>query len=177
MQGFGTHRNLFLLRDRGKVRHHGFYAYTVKIEYLAPGQDSGKYFMFFCRGQNKEGIGGWLFQGFQECIKSCLGEHMYFVYDIDAVIAYLGRYAHFIYELSYVVNRVVGGCIEFMNAVGPSFGERSAGFAFTACFHFFCGIEAIDGFGKNACASGLAHAPGPAKKICMCQLAAQNGIF
>ena len=39
------------------------------------------------------------------------------------------------------------------------------------------GIEAIDGFGKNACASGLAHAPGPAKKICMCQLAAQNGIF
>lgn len=64
-----------------------------------------------------------------------------------------------------------------MDAIGSSFGERAAGFAFSAGLQVGGGIETVYGFGEYSGGTGFPYAPGAAKQISMGQLSSFYGIF
>ena len=102
---------------------------------------------------------------------------MYLVNDVDFVFAYLWRDAYLFYQLADVVHRVVGSGIQFVYVVRTVFVEGRAGFTFVACFSVGSQMQAIDGFGKNPGASGLAYSARSAEQIGMGQFAGDDGIF
>jgi len=46
--------------------------------------------MLFCRGQHKLGVGRRLFQGFQQRVEGCGGEHVDLVDDVDFEATFAG---------------------------------------------------------------------------------------
>src|SRR5690606_25718286 len=94
----------------------------VKVVYLATRQYGGQHLVFFCRGQNENGIWRRLLQRFQECIESRTGEHVNFIDNIDLESAVLGRIAHLVDQVADVVDGVVGGGVQFEDIQRVEFG-------------------------------------------------------
>ena len=76
---------------------------ALKIEDLASAQDGGEDFMFFGGSQDEDSIGGWFFQGLQECVEGGGTEHVYLIYDIDFIFTGLRSKAYLFYEGTDVV--------------------------------------------------------------------------
>ena len=66
------------------------------------------------------------FERFQESVEGSRGEHVDLVDYIDAVFADLGRNLDLVHQVLYVLDSVVGGSVQLMDAVGPSFLEGDA---------------------------------------------------
>ena len=64
--------------------------------------------------QNKNGVGGRLFQGLLKGIEGRVGEHVHLIYNIDFVLAGLRGVAHLVYQVPDIVYRVVAGRIELV---------------------------------------------------------------
>ena len=62
--------DLLLLRYIFQVSGNIIDGNTPEVKDLATGEDRWNYFMFFRGGEDKFGIFGWLFQGFQKSIES-----------------------------------------------------------------------------------------------------------
>ncbi len=125
LKGILSYGNTFLHGDPGQMAGHSLYGDPVKIEYLAAGQNRRQDLVLFCSSQNKKCIGRRLFKGFEECIEGRLGQHVYLVYDIDAVFANLGRDPDLVNKFADVIHRIVGSRIEFMNGIGTAFRKRN----------------------------------------------------
>ena len=76
-----------------------------------------------------------------------------------------------------VVDGVVGCRVEFVDVQRPPFVECHAAFALVACLSVLSGTEAVDGFSKDACAGGLAHASRAAEEVGMRQFPRLDGIL
>ena len=57
----------------------------VKRVALTTRQNGGRNFVDFCGSQDKNRMGGWLFESLEQCVKCSCGQHVYFVDDVDFV--------------------------------------------------------------------------------------------
>ena len=64
-----------------------------------------------------------------------------------------------------------------MNVHGALLVERLAALTFSAGLPVFLGIEAVDGFGKNTGAGGLAHTSRSAEQVGVGQLSVLDGVL
>ena len=71
--------------------------------------------MFFCSCKYKNGIGGWLFEGFQKGIKCRRAEHVHFVYYIDFIFSGLRSKTHLVNQIPDIINGIIAGSIQFMD--------------------------------------------------------------
>ena len=114
---------------------------------------------------------------FEECVERLQGEHVHLVDDVDAVAAYLRRDAHLIDQVADVVHRVVRRGVELVDVERAVFVEGFARFAFVARFGICGRVEAVDRFGEDTRAGGLAHAARSAEEVGVCQLTAADRVF
>ena len=121
--------------------------------------------MFLGGGEDEDGVGWRLLECLQESIESRGREHVDFVNDEDLVLADLGRYANLVDEGSDVIDRVVGGSVQFMDVHRALLIECLAGFAFIAGFAILARIEAVDGLGEDARTCGLSDTTRTAEEI------------
>ena len=84
---------------------------------------------------------------------------------------------HFLHQSLDILNAIVGGGIEFIDAIGSALRERHAGLALAAWLHICRRMHAVDGFCEDACGAGLAYTARAAEEIGVGQLAAKNGIL
>lgn len=82
-----------------------------------------------------------------------------------------------LYQRSNVFDRVVRGRVKFVDVVGSGLVEAFARIAVVAGFHFWSWGHAVDRFGENACASGLANSTRAAKKICVRKMLVGYCVF
>ena len=97
--------------------------------------------------------------------------------DVDAVLSNLRRDLDLVHQVLDVFHSVVGGGIQFMDAVGTAFLEGYAGFAFAAGLHVLGWMGAVDSLCENPCSSGLSHSSGTTEKVGMCQLSPDDRVL
>jgi hypothetical protein len=102
---------------------------------------------------------------------------MYLVDDIHFEFTSLRRVAYLFDQIPDVIDRIVGGGIEFINGKRPTLTDGYAVFALSTGFRILGGLQAIDGLSQNACACCLPYAPGSAKKHGLSQLVGPDCIF
>ncbi|MPM51070.1 hypothetical protein SDC9_97816 [bioreactor metagenome] len=102
---------------------------------------------------------------------------MNLIYNIHFVLSYLRRNTYLIDEGTDVIDRVVGGGIQFVNVIRTLFVERDTRFALIAGIVPRRRIQAIYGLSKNTGTGCFAHPPRAAKQISMCEFISCNGIF
>ena len=90
---------------------------------------------------------------------------MHLVDDIDFVTPYLGRNVYLLDELSYVVGRVVGGCVHLKNVERTLLGKGTATITLATRLATRKGRRAVDGSSKNAGCGGLSDPSWSTKKI------------
>ena len=49
-------------------------------------------------GQDKDGVCRGFLKGFEEGVEGALGQHMHLIYDVYAVLPYLGRHLYLLHE-------------------------------------------------------------------------------
>ena len=177
VHGVLTYRHTLLGGDALHVADHVLHADPVEVVGLATGEDGREDLVFFGGGQDEDGMGRRFFEGLEERIEGLLREHMHLIDDIDAVAADLRRDPHLVGQGADIVHRVVGGGVEFVDAVGTSLREGAARFAFTARFEVRTGVAAVDGLGEDAGGTGLAYAARAAEEVGVRQLAAQDRVL
>lgn len=133
--------------------------------------------MLLCGGEDEFGIRRRLFKGLEERVEGVLAQHVDLVDDIHLVVADLWWDAHLFNKASDVVNRVVGGGVEFVDVERGIVVEGAARLAFVAGFEVFRRVQAVDGLGHDARAGGLAHASRTAKQEGLCQSIVADGVF
>lgn len=101
---------------------------------------------------------------------------MHLVYYIYAVLPHLRRNLHLVHKGFNVLYGVVGGRVQFMDAVGTSLRKGDAGFAFPAGLHVRSRIGAVYHLCKDTGRGSLTNATGSAEKVCMCKLPPLYGI-
>ena len=60
---------------------------------------------------------------------------MHLIYDIYTVFSNLRRYPDLLHQALDVFYAIVGGCVQFVDAVGATFGKGTAGLALPARLH------------------------------------------
>jgi len=60
--------------------------------------------MNLCGGKDKNGVGGGFFQSLQQGVKSCSGEHVNFVDNIDFIMSLGRREIDFIAQVAHVIH-------------------------------------------------------------------------
>ena len=97
--------------------------------------------------------------------------------DEHLVATHLRRNLHLAAKFADVVDGVVGGGVELVDAHAASFGESLAALTLAAGVAVGVGREAVDGFGKDAGAGGLAHTARTAEEISVCQFSRADGVL
>ena len=177
IQGFRFSRHPFAGRDIFQMFHHIGNRDTRKVVYLATGQDGRQDLVLFRRSQNEQGMMGRFLQCFQKRIESCRTQHMHLVDNKDLIFSDWRWNTHLVDQGTDVVNRVIGGCIEFRDIIRTLLVECLAGFAFVTGFPVGSRIQTIDRLGKDTGARSLTHSTGTAKEIGMSQLVTLYCIF
>ena len=84
----------------------------VEVEPLAAGQDGGRKFVDFGRGEHELDVLRRLLERLQQRVERAGGKHVDFVDDVDAVLAADGREVRFVADLTDVVDTVVRGGVD-----------------------------------------------------------------
>ena len=93
--------------------------YLAKIKTLTARKHRQRHLIRLGRRHDKKDILRRLLQSFQKRVKSLVGQHMYFVDDIDFLFAVRRSKAYFVPELADLVNTAVSRGVNF-NDVGKS---------------------------------------------------------
>ena len=149
----------------------------VEIIGLAAGEDGREDLVLLGRRQDEDGVCRRFLEGLEEGVEGLGAEHMDLVHDIDAVAADLRRDVDLVDEHLDVIDAVVGGRVEFVDAVGTAFPEGDAGFAFAARLHIGGRMRAVDGLGEDTRRAGLADAARAAEQVRVRQLAPDDGVL
>ena len=173
--GFGI--DAFALCDIGQVLGDVVHRDALEVEDLAARQNGRDDFVFFRRGEDELGVRRRLFQSLQEGVESGRRKHVDLVDDIHLVLSDLRRDPHLVDETADVIHRVVGSGVEFVDVERGVVVEGTARLAFVACFHVLGRVEAVDGFGHNTGAGGLAYASRSAKQEGLRQGVVADGIL
>ena len=114
--------------------------------------------MYLGGGEDENHMGGRLLQGLEQGIKGAGREHMHLVHDIDAVFGRRGGVMHLVPQVPDAVHTVVGGGIDFRDIGDGTRVDPAADLAFVAGLPLHR-MQAVDGFGENFRAGGLARPP------------------
>ena len=117
MKRFIVYGNPFLLRYCAEIAHHVGDPYAVEVVCLATGKDGGQDLVFFGGAKDEDGISRRFFKSLQEGVERRLAEHVDLIDYVDAVVADLRRDLHFFHQGLDVFDTVVGGSVEFVDAV------------------------------------------------------------
>src|SRR3990172_2679515 len=80
---------------------------------LRPGQNRGWHLVNLRGSQNKNGMRGWFLQGFEQRIKSFLGQHVKFIDQEDFFLRLTRSKAHSLAQFSNFVDTAIGGRVDF----------------------------------------------------------------
>ena len=177
VHGVLAHRNALFLSDGLHIAHHVVDADAVEVVGLAAREDGGQDLVLFGGGQDEDGVCRRFLERLEERVEGRLRKHMDLVDDIDAVAPDLRRDAHLVGQRTDVVDRVVGGGVELVDAVRAAFREGTARLALAARLQVRTGVAAVDGLGEDARRAGLAHAAGTAEEVGVRQLAALDRVL
>ena len=177
MQGLVIGRNPFPGGDIPEIADDVRHADAVEVVSLATGQYGRKNLMLLGRSQDEDGVCRGFFERLEEGVEGGRAEHMDLIDDEYAVAAGLRRNVYLFDKALDVFDRVVGGGVELMDAVGTPLRERPAAFALAAGLHVGARTGTVDGLCKNTRGAGLADSAGTAEKIGMRQLPPRNGVF
>ena len=150
MERFVVDGDAFLGGDAAEVLHHVGNADAVEIVGLAAGEDRRQDLVLFRRREDEDGVCRRLFQCLEEGVEGGLRQHVDLVDDIDAVLAHLRRHLDLLDQGLDVIDTVVGGGVQFVDAVGTAFLEGDAGFALPAGLHVRPGMGAVDHLREDA---------------------------
>src|SRR5690606_18092399 len=104
--------------------------------------------MLFGGGEDKNGMLGRFFQGFQKSIESRCRKHVHLIDNIDFVFSDLWRDSHLINQTSDVVHRIIGSSISLKNIESK-------------ILIFFGVLGSVDSFGQNPGTSGFSNSARP----------------
>ena len=128
----GSQVKLLLLSNFQKIFRKLLRLDTPETVPLAAGKYRSRYFLKLRCSKDEKQVLGRLFQNFQKGIESAGGEHMDFVYDINALLHHGRRENCLFPKRPYIVNPVVGRGIELYNIHHGALCNGTAGSAFTA---------------------------------------------
>ena len=121
-------------------------------------------------------MGGRLLQGFEQGVESPCREHMYLVHDVDAVFGGGGGVVYLVPQIPDAVHAVVGGGVDLRDIGDGARVDPAADFTVVAGFPVHR-MQAIDRFGQNFGAGGLARPPGAGEQIRVGQTAGFQLVF
>lgn len=101
---------------------------------------------------------------------------MDFIDDENTVSSRLRWYPYPVCEASYIIDRIIGGGIQFMYVERPHFIEGHTGFTLITGLCFRGYICAVNGFCKYPGTSSLTYTPWTTEKISMANIIIFNGI-
>ena len=177
VQGLGFSVDTFALGYISQVFLDVFNCNSFEIKYLTAREDGRDDFVFLCGGKDELGVRRRLLQGLQEGVESILAEHVNLVDDVHLVLPDLRGDAYLLHQVADVVNRVVRCRVELVDVERSVVVERTARLAFVAGFHVLSGVEAVDGLGHDACASGLSYTSGSAEEVGLGERMVADGVL
>ena len=80
-------------------------------------------------------------------------------------------------QVYYVINWIIGCCIQLMDIKSPGFIKWGAGFTGITGFGIIGNTAAVYGLGKDPCTGGFANSPGTAKQVGMAKVIVLYGIL
>ena len=167
----------FLLRYVLQVRYGILHCHSFEVVYLAARQDGRQNLVLLGGGENKDDVCRRFLKRLEESVEGGRRQHVHLVDDENLVLAHLRRNACLLHERLDMLHRVVAGGIKLEDVVRALFGKSLAALALSACFAVLSGVHTVDGFGKDACASGLAHTARAAEQVGMGKLSALHGVL
>ena len=133
---------------------------------LAAGEDGGGHLLDLGGGQNKDHMGGGLFQGLEQRIEGRCGQHVHLVDDVYLIVAGAGGVGRLVPQIADIVHAVVGGGVHLHHVQDAAVVDAPAGLALAAGVAPH-GVQAVDRLGENLGAGGLAGAPDAGEQIGM----------
>ena len=131
---------------------------------LAPGPDGGGHLLDLGGGQDKDDVGGGLFQCFQQGIEGRCGKHVHLVDDVYLISAAGGGVGGLVPQVADVVHAVVGGGVHLHHVQDGAVVDALADGACPAGVAAV-GVEAVDRLGEDFGAGGFACAPHPGEQV------------
>ena len=165
----------FLLADAPQFAQQGLESDAVEVEALAAGEDRGGDPVRLCGGQDKDDMGRRLLQSLQQGVEGLVGQHMYFIYNIDLVAGLAGGEVDLLSQVANLVYAPIGGGINLDQVQAAAFGEANADGASAA------GLlrpirGAVDRLGQDAGHAGLARPPGAGEEVSVAHPAISQGV-
>ena len=137
---------------------------SAEIVSLAAGQNRDRQLVGLRRGKNEDDIGRGLFQGLEQGVEGCVGEHVDFVDDKYTEAPLGGRILHLVDDRANVIDAVVGRGIQFHDIEIGLSRDRAAGRALPAGIAVLL-VLTVDRTRKNAGDRRLAGPSRPAEKV------------
>ena len=117
VQAFLIDPDAFLFCNVRKVGDYILDTDTVEVISLAAAHYGRQYLVLLGGGQDEDSVCRGLLKGFEEGVEGGLREHMDLIYDEDRVASGLGRNLHLVYQGLDVLDAVVRGGVELVDAV------------------------------------------------------------
>ena len=143
---------------------------------LAAREDRGDNLMLFGSGEHEDHVGWRLFERLEECVEGRLREHVDLVDDEHAVAPFGRRNLHLVDEFADIVDGVVGCGVELKDVERTVLVECAAGVALVAGVALGGRVLAVDRFGENTRAGGLAYTTATAEEVGMGQAVGSDGV-
>ena len=133
-----------------------FVAYALKIVSLASTQDRDGDFVRIGRCEDKDDVCRWLFERFEQGIKSLGREHVDFVDDVYFVAVARWSIAHSFENFADFINTAIRSAVDFDDVERTALGNFSTTLArITRLFAW--GMFTVERFGKDARRRRLAN--------------------
>ena len=168
--------NAFALSYRLEVVDGVANGHPLEIVNLTAAEDGGKNLVLLGCGEDEDNVCRRLLKGLEKSIEGCRRQHVNLVDDEHLVAAYLRRDAGLLHERLDMLDGVVRGSIQFEDVERTLLVECLTGLAVSAGLALFGRGEAVDSFGKDTCAGGLADTSRTAEEVGMSQFPAFHGV-
>ena len=170
--GFNTFRftNLLQTADDVRIRE------AFEIKTLAAAEDRFRYAVDFGGGEEELDVRRRLFERLEESVESLLGEHVYFVNDVNLETGTSGHIADVVTNLAHFVDAAVRCAVELHHVHIFADGYLMADFTFVARLGRRS-LLAVQRFREDACHRGFAYAAGTAEQVSMRHPLRLNRVF
>ncbi len=137
---------------------------AAKVKTLAAGEDGGRQFLRFRRGQDKDHVLRRLFQRLEQRVEGRVGQHMHFIDDVHFVPDELRRIIRPGEHLADLLDPAVAGGVHLKYVQRRFAGERLAVRAFKTGAAVR-GSQAVDGHRHDARGACLSGSTAAAEKV------------
>ena len=153
-----------VLQVTGNQRHRQ----ALEIELQTARQHRSRQLLWIGGGQQELDVRWWFFQRFQQGVETVRRQHVDFVDQVDLVACARRRILDIVQQLAGILYLGAGGGIHFDQVHAAAFVDLHTTRTLTAGFGTDAGFT-IQGFGKNTCNGGLAHAARAGKQVSVVQ--------